>query len=533
MKGVCSWWISVTIVRESKPTGEFRTKGRLVALTVDQLVALPDLATRVVSGRGGLDRSIGWAHVCELPDPWSWIGSGDLLMTTGLGVPGSPAEQVRYVESLAAAGVAAVAVGEDMHAPPLTAKMVAASDSLGLPLLLTRRDIPFIALARSVATASQREELARIDQTVRVYELLRQSSLHEMRLGELLGSLEQVLGARLVAADAVTGRPLVPGTVVPGGLLAEVGRGGNRARDELPVVLQSDAGDSLGVLVPGPRPVLLVATVVDGTVPDLTVLRHAAAVTALQQTWVFAERERARRLGATLLAQLVDDQIDGTLAHSHLAERGLAGRTLVVAACARAEVDAHEELHHLHHVLGDAGVEHVMLYRRGTTYVLLPADREALGQLYGGLPAGWAAGISDTLEDPLLVGAAHREAGWALSRARERGLPVVRHSDDLTDSMFLPGRREDGVEAARRVLGMILDYDEEHGTQLTRSLQAFLEENRSWQRAAARLHVHKQTLVYRMSRVEELSGRSLSSTADVAELWLALRSAVETALLDL
>lgn len=504
-----------------------------MALTVDQLVAMPDLATRVVSGLGGLDRSIGWAHVCELPDPWSWIGRGDLLMTTGLGVPGSPDEQVRYVESLAAAGVAAVAIGEDMHAPPLTAPMVTASDVLGLPVLLTRRDIPFIALARSVATASQREEQARIDQTVRVYELLRQSSVHEMRLEELLGSLEQVMACRLVAADAVTGRPLVPGDEVPSGLLADVERWGSHARDEQPVVLSGHAGDSVGVLVPGPRPALLVATVVDSPLPDATVLRHAAAVTALQQTWAFAERERGRRLGATLLAQLVDDQLDGPLARSHLGERGLAGRTLVVAACARAEVDAHEELHHLHHVLGDAGVEHLMLYRRGTTYVLLPADPEALGSLIGGLPAGWAVGVSDALDDPLLARAAQREARWALSRARERGLPVMRHSDGLAGSMFLPGRREDGVEAARRILGVVLDYDQERGTQLTRSLQAFLEENRSWQRAAARLHVHKQTLVYRMSRVEELSGRSLSSTADVAELWLALRSAVETALVDL
>ncbi len=503
-----------------------------MSLTVAQLVAMPDLATGIVSGHRGLGRSIGWAHVCELPDPWSWIGDGDLLMTTGLGVPRAQEAQVRYVESLAAAGVAAVAVGQDMHAPPLTTAMLAACDRLGLPLLLTRRDVPFIALARSVATASQHEEQARIDQTVRVYDLLRQSDVHEIRLAALLVSLEEVMGCRLVAADAVTGRPLVPGAEVPSGLLADVQRWGSHARDEQPVVLAGHAEGSVGVLVPGPRPALLVAIAEDRLLPDPTVLRHAAAVTALQQTWAFAERERARRLGATLLAQLVDDQLDGMQARSQLADRGLAGRSLVVVACASGEVDAHEEVHHLHHVLGDAGVEHIMLYRRGTTYVLLPADPLALGSLVGGLPPGWAAGVSDAVDDPLLVKAAQREAGWALGRARERGLPLVRHADDLPGSMFLPGGREEAVEAARRVLGTILDYDADHGTQLTRSLQAFLEENRSWQRAAARLHVHKQTLVYRMARVEELSGRSLSSTADVAEVWLALRSAVETALVD-
>jgi hypothetical protein len=36
--------------------------------------------------------------------------------------------------------------------------------------------------------------------------------------------------------------------------------------------------------------------------------------------------------------------------------------------------------------------------------------------------------------------------------------------------------------------------------------------------------LHKQTLVYRIKRVEELTGRRLDDTGDVAQLWLALRS---------
>jgi PucR family transcriptional regulator, purine catabolism regulatory protein len=57
-----------------------------------------------------------------------------------------------------------------------------------------------------------------------------------------------------------------------------------------------------------------------------------------------------------------------------------------------------------------------------------------------------------------------------------------------------------------------------------RSLDAFLAHNRSWQRAASVLHVHKQTLVSRIRRIEVLTGRRLNETADVAELWLALQA---------
>jgi PucR family transcriptional regulator, purine catabolism regulatory protein len=74
------------------------------------------------------------------------------------------------------------------------------------------------------------------------------------------------------------------------------------------------------------------------------------------------------------------------------------------------------------------------------------------------------------------------------------------------------------------VLGPVIAYDEEHVTDLVHSLAVFLEHNRSWQRSAEVLHVHKQTLVYRMHRVEELTGRDLRDTADVVELWLGLRA---------
>ena len=77
---------------------------------------------------------------------------------------------------------------------------------------------------------------------------------------------------------------------------------------------------------------------------------------------------------------------------------------------------------------------------------------------------------------------------------------------------------------ALRQVGL-LRYDAAHSSDLVRSLRVFLELNRSWKDAATALHVHKQTLVYRMRRVEELTGRRLADTGALADLWLALRAA--------
>jgi PucR family transcriptional regulator, purine catabolism regulatory protein len=60
-------------------------------------------------------------------------------------------------------------------------------------------------------------------------------------------------------------------------------------------------------------------------------------------------------------------------------------------------------------------------------------------------------------------------------------------------------------EIAGHVLGSLVQYDRSH-------------------RTAAELFIHRQTLVYRVRRIEELTERSLSRTDDVVELWLAMKA---------
>ncbi|MGL5824721.1 MAG: helix-turn-helix domain-containing protein, partial [Nocardioides sp.] len=52
----------------------------------------------------------------------------------------------------------------------------------------------------------------------------------------------------------------------------------------------------------------------------------------------------------------------------------------------------------------------------------------------------------------------------------------------------------------------------------------FLQSGRSWKRCSERMHLHKQTIVYRIKRIEELLGRSLDDMDDLAEIWLAIRA---------
>jgi purine catabolism regulator len=73
------------------------------------------------------------------------------------------------------------------------------------------------------------------------------------------------------------------------------------------------------------------------------------------------------------------------------------------------------------------------------------------------------------------------------------------------------------------ILGPIEASEGRYGGELMRSLEAFIECNGQWERAARRLYCHRHTLRYRMRRIESLTGRSLQNARDRIEFWLALR----------
>ena len=73
------------------------------------------------------------------------------------------------------------------------------------------------------------------------------------------------------------------------------------------------------------------------------------------------------------------------------------------------------------------------------------------------------------------------------------------------------------------LLGPIEHGEGHYGGELMRSLEAFIECNGQWEAAARRLYCHRHTLRYRIRKIQELTGRDLSSARDRIEFWLALR----------
>ena len=118
-----------------------------------------------------------------------------------------------------------------------------------------------------------------------------------------------------------------------------------------------------------------------------------------------------------------------------------------------------------------------------------------------------------------------RESRYALQVCRLDGWSFAGFEDLGTYRLLLSMTEPDALRAfAESLLAPLDAYDRDHGGELATSLRAFLANNARWETAAAELYVHRHTLRYRMRKVEELTGRDLSSSFDRMEFWLALRA---------
>jgi purine catabolism regulator len=495
-----------------------------MTITVRELVDIPDFRTHVLAGASGLDRQIDWAHICELPDPTEWLAKGELLMTVGFPIPKEPSGQVAFVERMADAGLSGSLICDQAYAPDLSAEMLKAADRLSFPILLTAYEVPFTAIARTVAEINGRAEHTRLLQILRVYETVRMAMV-EASGSDLMNRLGVLVGCDLFVVDPNRGCSLLTNaSPIPDEVCVALTEELAQRPEPMPAILRlrTAPGSVAAFFVPASRPAALVAVSTNEDLPDLSVLHHITAIAALEVEKLVVDYERKRRLGSELLAGLVDGRLAAESAAQLLAEWSLEEEPRVLACCTgEGGMGEHSDLHIR---LEDRGIPHLLLRRAPILMALLPALPETIHAFREEIDPAFPIGLSDPVGSLSRVPDAYREAQWAHEGAKATGKSVARYGEDADLSPFLPRNLSEAERAVGQVLGPLLEYDATHDSQLTQSLRAFLSHNRSWQQAAEILRVHKQTLVYRMRRVEELTSRRLDQTEDVAELWFALRA---------
>ncbi|TDW87061.1 GAF domain-containing protein [Kribbella pratensis] len=329
-------------------------------------------------------------------------------------------------------------------------------------------------------------------------------------LAELLDMwvvLVDASGNELAAAGHVPGTP-VPWQESESGRLTRIG--------DCWVVAATAKRERLGALVIGGADDLSGA--------DQRIVERAAVVTALVLLFRRQAAEQSQRAQADLLADVLSGSADPRaltdrlrlLAPNHSHDR------LVVAVCrgdhtaVRARLSAPLEDRLV--LSGPYGGDLVLLFAR-TSATSTARDLSELAKRTGVTiavtgPATWG--------EPLVE--AHRQASrlvttmLRLGRTSESATP-----DDLGVAGLVGASEVDVRTHVHHVLGKVLDYDTQRGTDLIGTLQAYFAAGQSPTRAATSLHIHPNTVQQRLDRITALLGDGWQSPDRALDVQVALR----------
>lgn len=463
-----------------------------------------------------LERPVARICVTDMPDPTPFVTPG-ALVCTGLVWRRDADDSDRYVGLLARAGAVAVAAGVSLHGrvPP---DVVAACARHGLPLLEVPERIPFSRMIEYLAgrsadmrlrraksgMARQRRLLSAVadgrDIAALIDEFARDCGISVWLLtatGMPVAGTEPLSDDRidaLVAAAATASRlPLS----LPGGYAVWPVGGRFGYRISVWYLVIRGATDEQDPDEPGAD---LAA------IAELYRMRH---LELLRMTW---ERDRSPVDAAS--GPMVAVAFDPVTKPEQWPDGG-PGRDALRAI--------------VHDVLPGATTEvdadgRIIAWVRGTEQDVAAQLRRRLIRLAPALrEIRLRVGVSACRGGESATGTAASAIAAASVAADE---PVDVRVADVDSAVGLFTTIPDQLQRrfADRVLGPLVDYDERTGAELLQTLEVFLGCAGSWRQAADRMHLHLNTVRYRIGRVEELTGRDLGRLDDRLDLYLAVRA---------
>ncbi|MEU0837922.1 helix-turn-helix domain-containing protein [Streptomyces sp. NPDC005962] len=167
----------------------------------------------------------------------------------------------------------------------------------------------------------------------------------------------------------------------------------------------------------------------------------------------------------------------------------------------------------------------------GAGYAVLPVrDEQRPARVVRELQdrAGLVAGVGRTVPAPDLLDRSRADADLVVRLLTRLGgtAGAAAHIRDVHLDALLMQTADLADEAGHDPLGAIADlerYDRERGTDLLDSLARYLAAGEDARLAARQLHVHPNTLRYRLRRAHEIAGLDLADPAAKFEIQLRLR----------
>jgi purine catabolism regulator len=512
-------------------------------LTVQSLLDELDLDLAV--GTHAAEAPVRWVHISELQDPTPWLSGGELMLTTGIPLD-TASKQRAFVRLLSDHNLAGLGFGVGFSHRKLPKALLDEARKRDFPLFEIPYSTPFIAITEKAFARLVNEQYEVLQRGIAVQRRLERLVLEERGLEEIVATIASAVGGTVAILDGRGER--LAGRGFRRELSAETvsairKEAVSHIADGHPFVPTHPAiaGRALAhpVISPGGGPPQAWVVIVrdSGGLGDFErlILQQAVAIVALELMRRRVARETERRLAGDVLAGALGGRLEPSELRRRLEPFGIGDEAAVLVFAVDDPSAAEPALERA--LAADACpavvAPHAVGGRELLCAVIDAADRDPIDvaadarrELVIEFGTVRAAASRPALPEDLRRSFHEARCALEATALSNGNAPEVASWRDLGAFTLLLSIQDD--EALKlycdSVLGPIEQGDEEYGGELLRSLEAFIEQNGQWERAAKQVYCHRHTLRYRMRRVEELTGRDLSRANDRIEFWLALRA---------
>lgn len=539
------------------------------ALKIDTLQG-----AKVVGGKAGLDREVHFVNIMEVPDVGRWMKGGEFLLTAGFAFQEVPELMDTIIDDLDAVEVAAFGIKLGSYLSEIPAKLIEHANRLSLPLIELPPNIPYMDFMLPIfenLMMRQYSILKRVEQT---HEQLIELALRGEGIKGICNALVNMLNMPVFILDnygnSMKGSTLYP-DISPNIALWE---------QEIIDFIQTEhlmndvnkamwnrvsykEDDSL-IIIPIEINGLIFSHLVVWDKEDILdeinqrALEHAATVIALETAKEHAVFESEQRIRGELLDELIWKR--------YKSEEAVAKRASFCNLNIREhlaifvlEIDNYEE-----YILKKDLMEEVL--EQSVKQDILQTTRFYLSNYLGRVPLVYQRSnsvvgiIPYTLDEvnavkevfqtirnviiekikglDITIGIGRpsqgiRELDTSFEEAQQtikvqhrvKGKPKVGFFRDqgaycllseLKDSLKLGVFYDESI-------GKLEEYDQRNNGELLQTLEEYYNCGHNIRETSEALYLHRNSIIYRLKKIEQITGKDLSSSEDNFELQLGLK----------
>ncbi len=492
-----------------------RNRSPQTAIAVEDALALRCLrGATLLAGRDGVGRRIHGVNIMEDVDIVRWMRGGELLLTTGYTIREDPLALARLIPAFAERSLAGLVLKLGLYISALPDQVLAIADQLGFPIIGLPPRMMFDDILSEVLGTILNRHVAELERSNAIHARLTGIALEGGSFHELAVAVSELVH-RPVAIQDAQGRDLAATPDVPqdpdAARVARPIKVGEAEHGE--VVVWTDGAEVAG--------------------HELKTMEHAATVAAMaiaQERAVISSEQRHRTLLLmTLVSRRPVDRAE--IARWAIAmgwdmeiSRAVLLVELADAAGAPVRVAGRPIEEKLVRVAEAAVAPRPIVWPLREGLALLVEPQPSLREVSRAIHAAMSR---TSPELTVMVGAGSvAEDLDHLGRSYEEAVSTLALGRELNDGDFVLEQGELGVyrllsrlpsDELRRhrteTIGPLLDYDRAHNGVLIHTLEVFLRCERNRVRAAEQLFIHYNTLRYRLTQIDALTGGVCSDAA--------------------